>query len=123
MPLTDLQTDGAINSRALNVLLTLKAYYLGRYTALRMWIDSVREFILNYSWLSTPIIAAIGWFQTWVIASLFLSIGKSNEVVEAIEESRLQSSFVRYYNEDREDPGVTETSTCNYVAEQRYTGE
>ncbi|KAG1767630.1 hypothetical protein EDD22DRAFT_285897 [Suillus occidentalis] len=87
-----------------------------------MWIDSVREFILNYSWLSTPIIAAIGWFQTWVIASLFLSIGKSNEVVEAIEESRLQSSFVRYYNQDREDPGVTETSTCNYVAEQRYTG-
>ncbi|KAG1768774.1 hypothetical protein EV702DRAFT_1203182 [Suillus placidus] len=87
-----------------------------------MWIDSVRQFILNYSWLSTPIIAAVGWFQTWVIASLFLSIGKSNEVVEAVEESRLQSSFVRYY-EDREDPGVSETSTCNYVAEQRYTGK
>ncbi|KAG0697426.1 hypothetical protein DFH29DRAFT_946431 [Suillus ampliporus] len=87
-----------------------------------MWTDSVREFILEYSWLATPIIAAIGWFQTWVIASLFLSIGKSNEVVEAIEQSRLQSSFVRYYSEDREDPGVTETSTCNYVAEQRYTG-
>ncbi|KAG2148657.1 uncharacterized protein EDB93DRAFT_1103716 [Suillus bovinus] len=75
-----------------------------------MWLNSVREFILNYSWLSTPIIAAIGWFQTWVIASIFLSMGKSNEIVEAIEESRLQSSFVRYYNEHREDP------------EQRYTG-
>ncbi|KAG2094391.1 uncharacterized protein F5147DRAFT_719684 [Suillus discolor] len=88
-----------------------------------MWLNSVRDFILNYSCqLSTPIIAAIGWCQTWVIASIFLSMGKSNEVVEAIEESRLQSSFVRYYNEAREDPGHSETSTCNYVAEQRYTG-
>ncbi|KAG2140750.1 hypothetical protein BD769DRAFT_1428306 [Suillus cothurnatus] len=89
-----------------------------------MWIDSVRNFILDYSWLSTPIIAAIGWFQTWIIASLLLSIGKSKEVVEAIEQSRQQSSFVRRYNEDRDrdDPGVSEQSTCNYVAEQRYTG-
>ncbi|KAG1893317.1 uncharacterized protein F5891DRAFT_1207693 [Suillus fuscotomentosus] len=88
-----------------------------------MWLNSVRDFILNYSCqLSTPIIAAIGWCQTWVIASIFLSMGKSNEVVEAIEEPRLQSSFVRYYNEAREDPGHSETSTCNYVAEQRYTG-
>ncbi|KAG2066856.1 hypothetical protein BDR04DRAFT_47036 [Suillus decipiens] len=86
------------------------------------WVDSVRQFILNYSWLSTPIIAAIGWCQTWVIASIFLSMGKSNEIVDAIEESRLQSSFVRYYTQDREDPGVSEQSTCNYVAEQRYTG-
>jgi len=90
-----------------------------------MWIDSVRNFILDYSWLSTPIIAAIGWFQTWIIASLLLSIGKSKEVVEAIEQSRQQSSFVRRYNEDRDrdDPGVSEQSTCNYVAEQRYTGK
>lgn len=86
------------------------------------WVDSVRQFILNYSWLSTPIIAAIGWCQTWVIASIFLSMGKSNEIVDAIEESRIQSSFVRYYTQDREDPGVSEQSTCNYVAEQRYTG-
>jgi hypothetical protein len=88
-----------------------------------MWTDSVREFILKYSWLATPIIAAIGWCQTWLIASLFLSTRKSSEVLEAIEESRLQSSFVGYYSEDRENPGVSGESACNYVAEQRYTGE
>ena len=88
-----------------------------------MWTDSVRAFIINYSWLATPIISGIGWCQTWVIASLVLSIGKSNEIVEAIEQSRLQSSFERYYSEDRGDPGVAETSTCNYIAEQRYTGK
>lgn len=85
-----------------------------------MWTDSVREFIINYSWLATPIIAAIGWCQTWLIASLFLSSKKSTEVLETIEQSRLES---RYHSEDRGNPGVSEESTCNYVAEQRYTGE
>jgi len=88
-----------------------------------MWTDSVREFIINYSWLATPIIAGISWCQTWFIASLLLSKGYSSDVVQSIEESRLQSSFVRHYSQDREDPGASEESACNYVAEQRYTGE
>jgi hypothetical protein len=63
--------------------------------------------------------------QTWIIAALFLSTKKSRVVLEEIEQSRLQSSLVRYhgYDRDRENPGVSGESACNYVAEQRYTGE
>jgi hypothetical protein len=88
-----------------------------------IWTDSVRVFILNYSWLATPIISVISWLQTWIIAALWLSSGKSDDIIDGVEQSRFQSSFVRYHSHDREDPGVSEESTCNYVAEQRYTGE
>jgi hypothetical protein len=78
-----------------------------------MSINSVEEFITENSWLVTPIVAAIGWCQTWLIAAF---LKKAAAVSEAVEQSR------QYIKDHEKDPGPAVTETSGDVANRRYTG-
>lgn len=78
-----------------------------------MWTNSVEEFIIEHSWLVTPIVAAIGWCQTWLIAA---SLKKGAAVSEAVEQSR------QYIKDHENDPGPAVTNDVGDVAHRRYTG-
>lgn len=84
-----------------------------------MWTDNLREFIINYSWLATPIIAAIGWCQTFLIS---VSYAKVYKVAEAVEEAR-QRSLKPQAGEDNMGRGAVDKSTFGNVTVQRFTGE
>jgi hypothetical protein len=76
-----------------------------------MGIDNIQEFITNNSWLVTPIIAAIGWCQTFPIA---FSYGRARGFAGRIKQRLLRPLLGVTHDHDK---------TFRGIAARRYTGE